>query len=188
MKKDVKSDLKVKNWQESNWYEPSEERCKYLDIPGIPQRIWVTEEFYKTYKRDFWNEWKGKLLGSRCRIKSEKGNFWKRCDGDCSICPHSKTGNTLSLDQFFDDTELEFPDESVDIVRDICIEERNNTLWKAVAELDETDQLIIKGFSQGVSDSKLAKQLGISQPAVHKRRMKSIAILKEKLGNIDLWL
>ena len=124
MKKDVKSDLKVKNWQEPNWYEPSEERCKYLDIPGIPQRIWVTEEFYKTYKRDFWNEWKEKLLGARCRIKSEKGNFWKSCDGDCSICSHSKTGNTLSRDYFLSDIGLEFPDESVDIVRDICIEKR----------------------------------------------------------------
>ena len=52
MKKNVKSDLRVKNWQEPiNWYEPYKERCKYLGIPGIPQRIWVTEGFYETFKR-----------------------------------------------------------------------------------------------------------------------------------------
>lgn len=127
MKKEEKSDLRVKNWQEPiNWYEPDEIRVKYLDIPGIPQRIWVTEEFYKTYKSDFWRLWKEKIMNARCRIKSEKGNFWKRCEVDCSAYTHSKYGNDFSPDKIALNYKIEFNYIRICIVNDLCVKKKKN--------------------------------------------------------------
>ena len=87
MKKDVKSGLTVKNWQEPiNWYEPTEERCKYLEIPGIPQKIWVTEEFYKTYKKGFIRLCERKISLSYCMITKDTCDFCEKCSKCLCLC------------------------------------------------------------------------------------------------------
>ena len=77
-----KVDKKILNKEEINWRVPTEERRYKIKLErfGI---IYVDHETYKDYMREPWNDWKEKILGNRCRIKSEKGNFYKRCNENC---------------------------------------------------------------------------------------------------------
>ena len=145
-----------------NWRQPDQTRTYELKLERFGT-IYVDHETFKNYMKPIWAEWQMKRLEVRCRVKSEKGNFFKRCDKDCSDCEfyksHHRTGKVLSLDQLFDETEFEAMDTSVDIIAQIEAEERKNMVRAAIAELEEIDQIIINGFSNGLSDAKITKQI-----------------------------
>ena len=180
-----------------NWRQPDEKRTYELKLERFGT-IYVDHETHNNYMRTFWSEHQMKRLEARCRVKSEKGNFFKRCDKDCSECEfyksHHRTGKVLSLDQLFDETEFEAMDTSVDIIAQLEAEERKNMVRAAIAELEELDQIIINGFSEGLSDSKIAKQLledkniKMTQQAINKRKNKCFSILKEILLDMGIWL
>lgn len=180
-----------------NWRQPDETRTYQLKLERFGT-IYVDHETYKNYMKPIWAEWQMKLVENRCRVKSEKGNFYKRCDKDCSECEfyksHHRTGKVLSLDQLFNENEFEAEDKSINIIEQLEAEERKNMVQAAIAELEELDQIIIKGFSEGLSDSKIAKQLledkniKMTQQAINKRKNKCFSILKEILLDKGIWL
>lgn len=165
--------------KEINWYEPSTERNYYIDLE-YQGRIWVTKEMYQRLMKDNWSEWKRNERISKCRISNGHGGI-KRCDKKCEDCIYFRSGETIYLDELYEKYEFELADFSSSIVDQINKNERNEVLWKAVSELDSTDQKIIKMFSLGVSEREIAKELGISRTTINYRKKVIIDTLRKKL-------
>lgn len=164
-----------------NWHEKSADRPYYLDI-NINERIYVDRETYLNYKRPEWREWKEQSRKSRCQVPSENGGL-KRCTADCSQCPFFRNGRTLSLDQLYDDYAYEVADDSSDIITQLIKEEKEAMIQKAINGLDPINKtIIVKTFYEDMSQTEIAKILGISQNAVSKRYKKSLEQLKETLS------
>lgn len=160
---------------------PAEDRPYYLVIDG--QTIWVNEAIYQLYKRDVWAENAQERYHSRCNIIGERGI--KKCDKDCSMCryyaEHGRTGTPVSLDHLKDEYNYEIEDQSESIVDALIKKEFYAALWLAVDELDELSGRIIRMFANNYTDSAIAREIGISQPAVRKRKLKALDVLREKL-------
>lgn len=156
----------------------SEDRPKYLDIDG--KRIYVTEEVYRAYKQPLWAEHKRKERERRCQVSNGRGGV-KRCEDDCSQCPYSKTGSTISLDRLYKDYEYEIADSSESPLDNMIQEELNQKMRKAVAELGSVEQQIVKAFMAGSSERAIAKEVGLSQKAVNKRKTRIFSELREKI-------
>ena len=157
---------------------PSEDRPYYLDIDG--KRIYVTEEVYRAYKQPLWAEHKRKERERRCQISNGRGGV-KRCEEDCSKCPYSKTGSTISLDRLYEDYEYEIAASSESPLAALIKEEFKQKRDEAVSELGPIDQQIVISFMNGISEREIAKEIGISQKAVNKRKNKLLKELNEKL-------
>ena len=93
---------------------------------------------------------------------------------------HKETRRHCSLEAYNLDDGLLPSDE--DVVRDILAAEDRQHLYEAIAQLD-TDQLdLVKAiFFDRVSLTEYGKRLGISQPAVSKRKATVLKILKNFL-------
>ena len=157
---------------------PSEDRPYYLDIDG--KRIYVTEEVYRAYKQPLWAEHKRKERESRCQVSNGRGGV-KRCEEDCSQCSYSKTGSTLSRDRLYEDYEYKIADSSESPLDTLIKEEFKQKTKEAIAELGPVDQQIIRSFMNGISEREIAKEIGISQKAVNKRKNKLLKELNKKL-------
>ena len=157
---------------------PSTDRPYYQDIDG--KRIYVTEEVYRSYKQPIWAEKKRKERERRCQVSNGKGGL-KRCEDDCSMCPYFKSGSNLSLDRLYEDYEYEVADKSDSIIDSHIEEEFNQKMMEAVNELGPIDQQIIRSFMDGVSEREIARDTGLSQKAVNKRKKKLFNELREKL-------
>lgn len=160
---------------------PAEDRPYYLVIDG--QTIWVNETIYQLYKRDIWAQEAQERYHSRCNVVGERGI--KKCDKDCSMCryyaEHGRNGNTVSLDYLKDNYNYEAEDESDSVVDALIKKEFYDAMWLAVDELDELSGKIIRMFANNYTDSAIAREVGISQPAVRKRKLKALSVLREKL-------
>ena len=156
----------------------SEDRPYYLDIDG--KRIYVTEEVYRAYKQPLWAEHKRKEREGRCQVSNGRGGL-KRCNDDCRECPSSKNGSTLSLDRMYEDYELEIPDSGQSILEALVKEELKQRMVEAVNELGPIDQYIIRSFMNELSEREIAKETGLSQKAINKRKNKLFKELREKL-------
>ncbi len=150
----------------------------FIEING--EQIPVTEEVYRAYKQPLWAEHKRNERNKRCQIPNGKGSL-KRCEKDCSQCPHARNGSVLSLDCFEEDGYFPEDTTAVDpqqILEDALLLE---ALWEAVAELEPDNQQIIRLFSEGVSEREIAVAVGLSQKGVNKRKTKLFEILREQL-------
>jgi DNA-directed RNA polymerase specialized sigma24 family protein len=138
------------------------------------QQIPVTEEVYRAYKRPAWAEHKRKEREKRCR--DENGN---RCNRDCSKCDKQRTGGVLSLDKFAEEG-FDFAD-TVDIAEFVADKLLLEELYIALEELDPDNRRIMELFSIGKSERDIAADIGLSQKAVNKRKIKLFAQLRERL-------
>ena len=167
------------NNTEIEWRVPTEERNYYIDLE-YQGRIWVTKEMYQRLMSDVWNEWKRNERISRCQISSGNGGV-KRCEKKCENCVYFRSGETIYLDELYEKYEFELADSSPSIVDQINENERNEVLWKAVSELDSTDQKIIKMYSLGYSEREIAKELQLPRTTINYRKKEILKILREKL-------
>lgn len=71
----------------------------------------ATKEQYEAYMRPIWAEMKREERARRCMISNGNGKL-KRCEKDCKSCEKMKDGAPLSLDSFYEETELEFEELS----------------------------------------------------------------------------
>jgi len=167
--------------EEIDYSVPAEDRPYYVFVDG--QKIWVNEAIYQLYTRDVWAEESQERYHSRCNVIGERGI--KKCDKDCSTCryymEHGRTGNAVSLDQLKADYNYEAVDESSSILDSLIKKEYYDALWLAVDELDEISSKIVRMYADSYSDSAIAREIGMSQPAVRKRKLKAFEILREKL-------
>ena len=69
----------------------------------------ATKEQYEAFMQPLWAEMKREERSRRCTVSDGKGKL-KRCELDCKSCEKMKDGAPLSLESFFEETELEFED------------------------------------------------------------------------------
>lgn len=149
-------------------------RQRYIFIDNRP--IPVTEEVYRAYMRSVWAEQKRQERAKRCRIDGV------RCTGDCSRCPHMRTGTAVSLERLneVNHTPVDMSADVQEIVEGRLLLE---ALFRQLEELDPDGQLLCRLLMEGKSERQIAGQLGISQVAVNKRKKKVFALLREALAD-----
>lgn len=104
-------------------------------------------------------------------------------DLDCQAYnnDHKETRRHCSLEAYNLDDALLSSDE--DVVRDILAAENRQHLYEAIAQLDADQLDLVKAiFFDRVSLTEYGKRLGISQPAVSKRKATVLKILKNFLS------
>ena len=61
---------------------------------------------------------------------------------------------------------------------------KKESLYQAISALPAADQALVQGlFFRGQSELDYARELGVSQPAVHKRKVRILKYLKKFLEN-----
>lgn len=127
------------------------------------EEIAVTEEVYRVYCRTRWN------------IKDNDQSFF---DHEIQI-----SGMIGSQDGAYENFR-EFID-TINTPENILLEQmEKETLYQVISALPAADQALVQGlFFEGQSELDYARELGISQPAVHKRKVRIIKCLKKILEN-----
>ncbi|MGF6376533.1 DNA-directed RNA polymerase specialized sigma24 family protein [Clostridiales Family XIII bacterium PM5-7] len=141
----------------------------FVEIDG--EQVPVSEEIYRSYKQPLWAEHKRKERSKRCQISNGRGGL-KRCEENCSQCPHQKNGSVLSLDCFEETGYLPADPVAVDpqqILEDALLLEE---LLAAIAELDPINQRIIELLQNEMSEREIATAIGLSQKAINKPKAK----------------
>lgn len=144
----------------------------YVIIDG--QQVPVTEEVYRAYMRPVWAEQKRQERSKRCRVDGV------RCTGDCSQCPHQRTGSVVSLDQLADDG-YHPADTQADIEEIVAGRIMLEDLFRALDELDPDGKLMCELFGQGMSEREMTQVFGVSRPVVHKRLTRLFSQLRKIL-------
>ena len=145
---------------------------RYIEVNE--QKVLVSEEVYRAYKRPAWTERQRKRRAWRCRINGH------RCMKDCSTCSRLADGAHLSLEQMQEDgldiLSSEVSPEDV-VIQKVMLEELN----KVMEQLSPKDKTILKLFGEGMSDRRIAQRTGIPQTTVSYRRKRLIQFLREEL-------
>ena len=162
-----------------NWYEKSEDRPLYIDLE-YEGRIWVDKNTYNNYMRDRWKEWKQKERLSRCNVPDEKYGL-KRCMKNCFECIYFRNNKLLSIEEIYEEYELEIEDKSVSIIDELLEDELKEKLWQARDELEQLDQKIILLFSEGYSEQQISTILIIPRTTINYRKKISLDFLRKKL-------
>lgn len=149
------------------------------------------ELLYHELMRPIWQEEKALQRSKKCAVSNENGKLI-RCDGNCSVCPHTKSGTPISIDAMEETGGFRSTQDGVhrqqdsatyaasteDIVMDAMLLE---ALWHHIGELSEENQTIITMFSEGASEREIAEAIGMSQKGVNKRKKAIFEILKNNL-------
>ena len=152
------------------------------------------EQLYHELMRPIWREEKELERSKKCAVSNEKGKLI-RCDGNCAVCPHDKSGTPISIDAMEETGGFRSTQDGVhrqqdsatytasteDIVMDAMLLE---ALWHYIAELSEENQTIITMFSDGASEREIAVAVGMSQKGVNKRKKAIFEILKNNLQDL----
>ena len=140
------------------------------------KRIWirgqfveVTEEVYRAYMRG-----DRKIRYFENDVKTERFVLGK--DGQViQIIPSRED----SLDRLVDENAQQFPDEQESVESVVLHKLEEDRLHTALSLLAPEERALIQAlFFEERSESELAAALGISQPAVYKRKMKILKKLK----------
>lgn len=92
----------------------------------------------------------------------------------------------ISMDELQEKYDFEFADPEHD--RNIEQEkeqEQKDLIWKLVSEFSAKDQLILKLFNDGHTDSEIAEVLNLARSTIQERRVKVIKQLKEKYEKLQ---
>lgn len=165
--------------------ENNKDKNYYLMIQG--QRVEVSEEVYREYKRPDRAERKRKQRMWRCLIPRDKASksFLKRCMKDCSNCPYGRQAknSVVSLDTLRDSGY-----EEVDIKQDpesnYIAKEENQELYEALSKLSSREKELVRlTYYEDKTQEEIAAIFGVSHQAISK----AIQSIKEKLKNILLF-
>ena len=143
------------------------------------------EELYLTYMRPIWAEMKREERSRRCIVSDGKGRL-KRCEMDCKVCKKMKDGAPLSLESFFEETELEFEDPAANqceiILTAILFEDLLENLRKKAPELAPIFEMLYDGKSQRT----IANLINKPQSSVNDMIKRMRTILQQHIGRDDL--
>ena len=119
------------------------------------EEVIVTEEVYRTYCRTRWN------------IKD---------NDQTSGMIGSQDGAYENFREFID---------AINTPEHIILEQiKKEALYQAISALPAADQALVQGlFFKGQSELDYAREIGVSQPAVHKRKVRILKSLKKLLEN-----
>ena len=111
----------------------------------------ATKEQYEAYMQPLWAEMKREERSRRCTVSDGKGKL-KRCELDCKSCEKMKDGAQLSLESFFEETELEFEDTAANqceaILTAMLFEDLLESLRYQAPELATIFEMLYDGKSQ----------------------------------------
>ena len=127
------------------------------------EEVTVTEEVYHAYCRTRWN------------IKDNDESFFDN-EIQMSGMIGSQDGAYENFREFID---------TINVPDDIVFEQvEKEALYQAISVLPAADRDLVRAlFFKGQSELEYAKELGISQPAVHKRKVRILKHLKKILEN-----
>lgn len=125
------------------------------------EMVEVSKEVYEVYKR---SEWREEKADATCAIRQ--------------IPISSLIGGEFGLENFHEYVEM-----CEDIQnREEELEEMKDRVSEGIARLDTDEKALVQAlFYEEMSEKEYAQVLGMSQPAVHKRKMKVLAKLKKIL-------
>lgn len=158
--------------------KPTEDRPYPYQLEGTNIIIYLSEKDYTPIHRMEEAQRMASRRESRCLIPAKERGEWMRCQGDCSQCPRTRTGCPLSLDQHAEETGNE-PAGDDDIAAELDKKERLESLLNAIPELDPIDQKIVSLYLNYATESQIAAECGVSQPAINKRLNNLVTKLRE---------
>ncbi len=166
-------------------------KCKqyYLTVKntmtGKYEKVFVTEEVYRAYKKPIRKEQSRERRENRCLVKNKFGNL-VRCTEDCNTCEYYLSGqkpgvNGLSLDTF-KEQGLEIADTQFDPEAELIERQEKEALHKAITTLTPRQQEIVQMiFFDGKSQNEVADIFGISAQAVSNVMARIYASLEKNL-------
>ncbi len=137
--------------------------------------IWVDKHDYNLYVRPMEAEAKKERLRTRCIIAG------KRCKGNCAECEFPRTGRAISMEEQFEKYELEYADQSENIVEGLAKEELIDAMLREVEALPKADQTLLMLLAAGHSTRAIARAVGKPHRTVYDRLRKLTGILRDKL-------
>lgn len=121
----------------------------------------------------------------RCVVSDGKGKL-KRCEMSCKTCKEMKDGAPLSLEAFFEDTELEFQEPSANqcdtVLTAMVYEDLLETLRKQAPDLAPLFGMLYDGKSQRA----IADLIGSPQSSLNYRIKRMKTILQQHVSREDL--
>lgn len=145
----------------------------------------ATKEQYDAYMQPLWAEIKREERTRRCTVSDGKGKL-KRCELDCKSCEKMKDGAPLSIESFFEETELEFEDPEANrceaILTAMLFEDLLDKLRQQSPDLANIFEMLYDGKSQYA----IAELIGKPQTSIN-YMIKSIRkILQQHVDREDL--
>ena len=126
---------------------------KYIFADGSISEIEVTDEFYTLYAE---------------LVQQEKRNHWK------------ETRRHISLD-YLNENGIDFESPAADLLSVLIQQEDEKQIHKAIAMLSDKQQdLAEKVFFKGMTLTAIAKEQGVSQPAITQQLATVLKKLLEK--------
>ena len=156
-------------------------------ITGKEEKVFVTEEVYRAYKKPIHKEQSRKRREDRCLVRNKYGNLI-RCTADCKICEYYLSGqkpgvNGLSLD-VFKEQGLEIADPQADLESEYIRREETQRLREACALLSPVQQELLKlFFIENKGQAEIASIMGVSQQAISKAIAKIKDLIKKYFEN-----
>jgi len=157
-------------------------------LPRLKKWVEVTKEQYYGYYRDLWATRKRAQEHGQCMCPKSK--LWL-CDGDCLACQYRAAGDTPSLDYTYENEKGEafsmldkLEDESVsieEIVTDKAVlEQLFNRLDEIMPEARRIGELRLAGLT----DTEIAKIIGVSRTTFLSRLKKAAEFLKDEYSDL----
>lgn len=155
----------------SNYDEVKE--LRYVVYKYKKENVPINQEI----KRFYWNEHKKVEKQTRCIINGKPCGLRNKC----SECPSLHDEAMRSLEFITQTEQLSIATLSAE--DEIIKAERHEILVKAISELDEIDQKIIKllYFHKGWNERKIALEVGVCQKTVNNRKTAALAKLRSAL-------
>ena len=145
----------------------------------------ATKEQYEAFMQPLWAEMKREERSRRCTVSDGKGKL-KRCELDCKSCEKMKDGAPLSLESFFEETELEFDDPDANqceaILTAMLFEDLLEKLHQQAPDLASIFEMLYDGKSQYA----IADLIGKPQTTVNYMVKRMRIILQQQVGREDL--
>jgi RNA polymerase sigma factor (sigma-70 family) len=166
--------------------EKTDETPYYINLE-YKGKIWCDYRLFRLYKRMNEQESKAADNESRCLVFNKNKLLVKcrlNCETECPYGPnHGRTGKPVSLDSIQEKSNFDFADSESDPDEEYSERETFSTFAQTIAKLDKTDRLIYLSIRmKGKTEREIAKELGISQPAVHKRLVKTAEYVKKNMA------
>ena len=145
----------------------------------------ATKEQYEAYMRPIWADMKREERARRCMVSNGNGKL-KRCEKDCRSCEKMKDGAALSLDAFYEKTELEFEEPSANqcdvILTAMLFEDLLEKLQQQAPDLAPIFKMLYDGKSQHA----ISKLIGMRQSTLNYKVKCLRKILQQHVSREDL--
>lgn len=145
----------------------------------------ATKEQYEAFMRPIWAEMKREDRSRRCTISDGKGKL-KRCEMDCKVCKKMKDGAPLSLESFFEETELEFEDHDANQCEITLTAMLFDDLMGSLRDKDLELAPIFEMLYDGKSQRAIADLINKPQSSVNDKIKRMRTILQQYISRDDL--